>query len=114
MFRPNQIAMFLARRGRDLHSREVFDVPREIAVALVKLEQVLERTTVRADSSASRGAAEEIVVKGTLLVDPAVKIRKDDRIEFAGTTYRVIMTHPRFTVFGTLDHTEIGVQAVPV
>jgi hypothetical protein len=113
MFRPNQIAQHLKRTGRDLHARETFAPAAPIQIALVKLEVALQRTTVRADSSASRGAAEETVTKGKILVDKRHHLQRNDRVIFNGETFRVIMIHPRYSVWGQLDHFEVDLQMAP-
>lgn len=113
MFRPNQTALWSKQIGRDIHSREIFDEPRSIPIAVVELQRKVARTTVRADSSASRGAAEETVAVTKILIDKMVEVSRDDRIELRGDLFRVVVTHPRFSVWGELDHFEVDLQAAP-
>lgn len=111
MFRPNQRARYLARIGRDRHAREVYAEPVEIGVGIVSLGSAIQKTTVRSDSSGSRGAAEETATTGVFLVASTVTARRDDMIEFMGESYRILRAEPRFTSWGKLDHFEIAVGA---
>lgn len=113
MFRPNQVASLEQVIGRDVHSRETFGAAREISVAVVRLITSAQKTTVRADSSASRGSAEETVVQGIMLVDKAVAMNRGDRLTFNGIQYRIFSIHPRYTVAGALDHFQIELEIRP-
>lgn len=107
MFRPNQKAMHSQVISRDLHARETFGTPVPIDIAVISLETSAKKTTVRADSSASRGSAEETIVDGKILISPQLAVLRGDRVTILGTDYYVAMIHPRFDVWGSLDHKEI-------
>lgn len=114
MFRPNRTGKLYSWTGRDKHAREIFDEPKTIPLAIVKLKPLIHATTVRADSSASRGTADEIRVNGKILVPPHVSIKIDDRIELDGEIYRVLIVEPRYAVIGgRLDHYEVDLGAPP-
>lgn len=115
MFRPNQTGLLHSRIGRDKHARETFAEPRQIQLAVVQLEPTVQPTTVRSDSSASRGTADEIRVVGKILVPANVEIKIDDRVELQAGLYRVLMVHPRYAVIGGRhDHNEIDLGAAHV
>lgn len=113
MFRPNTSCDHLRRLGRDLHAREVFADAVTIPIAIISLENRIQVTTVRADSSASRGSAEEGIAQARILVSPKLAISVDDRVVIDAITYRVIATHVRRTVFGVKDHIEVTLGVVP-
>lgn len=108
MFRPNQVAQIKRTLGRDFHSRPTFSPAEDIEIAIVKLERSDVVTTVRADSSASRGAAEELITKGKILTKHEVS--RGDVLIMAGGEYKIVMKHSRFTVTGVLDHLECDVE----
>lgn len=110
MFRPNQKALLSKIIGRDLHAREIYSDKVSIEIAVVKLEMSAAKTTVRADSSASRGSAEETVVDGKIIVSPSLNIHRGDRVEIHSNSYSVAVIHPRFDVWGRLDHQEVDLQ----
>lgn len=112
MFRPNQKARLARVVSRDLHAREIYSDPVVIDIAVISLETSATKTTVRADSSASRGSAEETVVDGKILVSPLLMVQRGDRVEILGTQYGVATIHPRFDVWGKHDHQEIDLQVV--
>lgn len=114
MFRPNSIGTLAKRVGRDIHSRPTYGPAAECPFAPVNLSLSTEKTTVRADSSASRGAAEETISPhGKILVPQTVSIAAGDRFSFAGENYLVVAIHPRHAVTGALDHFECAISVLP-
>ncbi|MER9176317.1 hypothetical protein NKH72_22315 [Mesorhizobium sp. M0955] len=99
--------------GRDVHARDIYAAAVALPHAVIALEDKDQKTTVRADSSASRGAAEETVVDGKILVPSTVSLSRRDRVTLSTGTYAIIATHPRYTVFGVLDHIECLLERMP-
>lgn len=89
-----------------------------VRCAYVKVEPRSMKTTVRADSSASRGNAREVVIEVKVLFHPAFEPKLDDLVEVTirGTTttlkLRAEMVFPRTTVSGRLHHFEVDCSAV--
>lgn len=75
--------------------------------AVVKLKHDSQHTTVRADSGASRGHADEFVATSKILLMPTTTAELDDKLEVHGIAMRVISKWPRFDVAGRLDHYEV-------
>ena len=75
-------------------------------VDVVRLVPSLAKTSVRTDSSASRGNAEEEVATAKILFQVPSKPGKGDRFVIAGTVLRIESVEPRFDTFGKLDHYE--------
>lgn len=107
-FRPN-IAATLSRKlpKRDIHGRESFDVPQPVMIAVVRLGEKVEESSVRADSSASRGSADQETLQAKLLIGPAVKISKGDVIAVQGRLVEIEGIADRLDLFGQLDHREL-------
>jgi hypothetical protein len=74
---------------------------------VVKIQARSDPTTVRADSSASRGYAEEGTVDARLLFPPNVALKKGDRVDVLGMSIRVIEVMPRVNLAGKLDHNQV-------
>lgn len=75
--------------------------------AIVKLVATDKKTSVRADSSASRGNALELEAHSVILFGPRSPIAMDDVVEIAGLRLRVMGKQPRYSAGGTLDHFEV-------
>lgn len=113
MFQPNQIGKLHRLTGRDIHARPTYAEPIDCPFAPVNMNVRTDKTISRADSSASRGSADELIAKAKILVVPRIRPVFDDSFEFAGSHYRVASIHPRFTVTGALDHYEIDLEVQP-
>jgi hypothetical protein len=108
MFRPNQTCRIQLASGKN----NVYGQPEPgpyvtERCAVVKLEIAAEKSSVRADSSASRGNALEDEARSIILLTAATRANKDDLIEIAGVKLRIALRHPRFDVGGRLDHYEV-------
>lgn len=75
--------------------------------AVVKLEERQQGSTVRVDSGATRGGAEEKRAEAVLLMPKTSRVAMDDVIEVCGVKLRVIGRRMRFTVGGRLDHFQV-------
>jgi hypothetical protein len=114
MFRPNAIGKLSVRSGRDFHARETYSEPIDCPFAPVNLDNAAVRTTVRADSSASRGAADErVALEARILIVPYLNPKIGDRFQFEDIVYRIAGVHRRRSVFGGLDHYDCSLEALP-
>ena len=113
MFRPNLNGYILFVSGRDLHGRETYSAPVPCPFAAIDLATRAQRTTVRADSSASRGAADETVSGARIMIVNYVAPRIGDRFTYGDAAWKIVMVHPRRSVFGGLDHYECEMEALP-
>lgn len=107
MFIPNTKAQLRRRGPRDVFGKEIFATPVEIPCAVVQLKEGVMESSVRADSSASRGAAEELMVQSKILIPNNVTVKKGDVLEIYGIFIEVMSSHPRINVLGDLDHYEL-------
>jgi hypothetical protein len=108
MFRPNQQGQLLRKnRRRDIHGRESFDNPVPLPLSIVHLEEGVKWTSVRADSSASRGSAEQTELQAKLLVPTGIAMKKGDVIKVLDHFVEVEAMHTRLDVMGRPHHVEV-------
>lgn len=114
MFIPNSKGLLSRVIGRDVHSRPTYSLPVECPFATVNMSVSARKTSVRADSSASRGAADETMAERAKILLPAyVVISIGDKFEYDDLSFRVTTIHKRRSVLGTLDHLEIDLELIP-
>jgi hypothetical protein len=104
---PGRTAATLRKQeGYDLYGQAKLGVALVEYVGVVKLEQSAQHTTVRADSSATRGFADEFVTSNKFLLARTTKVSIDDQLTLMGIAIRIKTLTPRFDVWGSLDHFE--------
>lgn len=107
---PNINATLRRKTGYDANGRPVWGAASNIKLAIVTLRHVTERSSVRADSSASRGRAEESRADGIILVPPEIALSTEDRISMLGRSYEITMAFPRHGLDGSLGHTQVELR----
>lgn len=105
--------MLYKREGYDKFAQVRYSAPVVCPFAPVSMLSRADKTNVRADSSASRGSAEEVLSKIKVLIVPSIKPVFDDILEFNGVKHRVTGVHPRYTVTGKLDHYDTDLEVQP-
>lgn len=114
MFQPNLVGKLSRLAARDVHAREIWSDPVDCPFGAVNLDVGSQKTSVRADSSASRGAADEIAtMRAKILIAPFVTVEIGDRFQFDGMTFKITTKHTRRSVTGTVDHFECAMEIVP-
>jgi hypothetical protein len=113
MFRPNVTGLLHRLTGTDLYMRESFAAPVKCPAAAVNLKVKTDKTSVRADSSASRGQADEVISDARVLIVAYMKPANGDKFEFDGVSYKIVSTHVRRTVAGKVDHYECDLEILP-
>lgn len=88
--------------------------PHGARCAVVRLVTGEDKTSVRADSSASRGHADEIITKSRLLFPPKTEIAVDDLVELLGIKLKVTDIQIRIAVSGVLDHLQVELEHWPL
>ena len=96
--------------GYDRYGKEQLGKSYTAKCAIVKLTQVSEPTSVRTDSSASRGAAREIIADARLLFPRTVDVNIDDKVEVMGMSLKVLSVFPRTTIGGQHDHNQVDLM----
>lgn len=108
MFRPNlKCRIQLASGKNDVHGQPIPGKFVNERCAIVKLVISNEKSSVRADSSASRGNAMELEATSVILLQTSSQAKIDDIIALSGVKLRIMARHPRYDVAGRLDHYEI-------
>ena len=111
MFRPNIHCLISRLTGDyDIHGQPAHEPAKSAWCAVVRLSTGRKKTSVRADSSASRGNAIEEVSDAKILFMPFEPVGDGDKIEVSGVTLRVIRVEQRFSVTGLLDHYEVDCE----
>ena len=108
MLIPNKKCRIHTSSGQyDLNGRPVQGQIVGEMCAVVRMLTRAEKTSVRADTSASRGAAIEEVSDGKFLLMPRTVADYDDLIEVDGQKFKIVGKQRRYDINGRLDHYEI-------
>lgn len=108
MFRPNQSCVIQKASGKnDAYGMPLPGVRHTERCAIVEVRIRSEKSSVRADSSASRGSAMELETDAKFLLAKTSRAAIDDLLIHAGTQYRINSKHARYDLQGRLDHYEI-------
>lgn len=108
MFQPNTRCELRRRSATtDRRGEYTYSAPVSVPCAVVKLDLATQKTSVRADSSGSRGKAMEEGGNAVLLFPTYVAIAEADIVEVDGEVIEVIGIFPRRDVLGRLDHKEV-------
>lgn len=93
----------------DMYGQENWSDPVQLRCAVVKLEHEKADTTVRADSSGTRGHADEKIAAAILLFKRkhGDNIALGDRLEVGSISLSVIKVRQRYDVMSRLDHYEV-------
>lgn len=114
MFQPNLVGKLARLVGRDVHNRATYTAPSDCPFGAVNLDVGSQKTSVRADSSASRGSADEIAaMRAKILVPAWIPIKIGDKFMFDGMTFQIATTHTRRSVMGSVDHIECDMEIIP-
>lgn len=107
MFIPNNTCYIRRAGGVNRNGEKTFSPKESIRFGLVRFDLKVEDSTVRADSSATRGNVKEFHASGRILVPVSVKPNYGDIVIVEGRVFRIKEVEPRFNVLGFLDHYEL-------
>lgn len=110
LFAPTPCTFKTMDEETDEFGQPTFGPARPAKCAVVKFLVGREKTSVRADSSGSRGNAEEITADARLLFPPATKILIGDKVTLFDVDLRVLNFTPRLSVAGRLDHYQVDLE----
>lgn len=104
MYLPKTPCLVQHKAGDDVYGRPVFTawIPERCAVVSLAVSDV--QSSVRADSSGSRGNAEEIEAVSVILFGPRTIADRNDIVSIAGFKLLVKGKEPKFSVTGAIDH----------
>jgi hypothetical protein len=113
MFRPNRYGKLSRKIGKNIYGETTWSSWLNVPCAVVTDVDKIDKTPVRSDSSASRGAAEERTAVAKYLFPKNVMIGQDDKFEIDDLSLRVIAVQKRFSVLGAFDHLEVDFDISP-
>jgi hypothetical protein len=106
LLKPNLTVKHSKQDGYDEHGQPLFSPERTIKCRVVHYRKNSVKTSVRADSSASRGRGQEQVYDAVVLFDSNSNVEIDDRVVIFGEKMKIEGFEPRFSIHGKLDHIE--------
>jgi hypothetical protein len=113
MFTANLKGTLQRNIGRDIHGRHTLGPSIPCPFGPVNLEIGAAKTSARADSSASRGSADQTSVgRGKILIPPFMTVANNDVFTFKGVKYEIVSAHPRYSTSGHLDHYECDLESL--
>lgn len=92
--------------GFDVNGEPTFVGLTREACAVIRISRVLEKTTVRADSSSSRGHGDERTSRSKILLQSETVAGLGDRLTVMNLKLRIIDMRERIDVTGYVDHYE--------
>lgn len=105
MFRPNKKCQVFGSASYDRYGQMTFDaVGKQYGCSVVHLFTDVEKTSVRADSSASRGNAKESGQFSEILIEKKAKIEIGYLVSIDDLKMEIRKIEPRYAVTGRLDH----------
>lgn len=107
MLIPNCKGYLSRRTGKNMYSEPTFAAPKLVECSIIRMMDQVKKTSVRTDSSASRGNAEEIVIIAKILFPVKVVLGQGDKFAIAGLQLKVEGIHQRFDTLGQHDHNEV-------
>lgn len=110
MFRPNVYCEIQRRSGVNGYGKPAFSAPERVMCGIVRLERESLKTSVRADSSATRGSAKEAVATARILFLREVRLSEGDVVEVMGIKLTVQSVWPRHHVNGRFDHWQVDLE----
>lgn len=106
LFRPNTTCVLIKNSGYNMYGEPIREERITEKCALLNAGLSMKKSSVRADSSASRGNALETTADYWLILMPDTKAELDDLIEIHGVQVKINQLIPRYSLRGQHDHTE--------
>lgn len=106
LFNPNRTCVIIKNVGYNIYGEPERTQRITEKCALLEDGRSIKQSSVRADSSASRGNALETVADYWFILMPDTKAELDDLIEIDGVQVKIVEISPRFSLYGVKDHVE--------
>lgn len=110
MLMPNQICLLVKSGGNDVYGQPKPGIRSRERCSIVKMPSLDVKSSIRADSSASRGNAHELQTNGVVLLTASTSALMHDLLIIRGQTVKITGVHPRYSAAGNLDHFEMTVS----
>lgn len=113
MFLPNTTCYIYSRTDTtNIFGKYEFLPRKTVKCSVITYDIKSLKTSVRADTSATRGQAENDEGIAKFCFPTYVNLKLDDEVEKDGFRMKVIEIHPRRNVLGKLDHYEVDMKKV--
>lgn len=96
------------KSGVNIYGDAKYEFIQRAQVGVVRFVESIDKTSVRADSSASRGKAEQAEFDAVFIAPLDVSIKMEDVLIMDGKKMRVDYIHRRWGLRGRAGHYEIG------
>lgn len=106
LFNPNATCVIIKNTGYNVYGEPIRATRITEPCALLNAGVAMKKSSVRADSSASRGNAQEITADHWLILTAQTQAEIDDLIEIHGIQVKINQLIPRYGLNGQHDHTE--------
>jgi hypothetical protein len=110
VFIPNRTCHIRRKGPADLYGQYSYGDKEAIRFALVRFDTKTEDSTVRADSSATRGNIQEFHASGRILVAKKHVPKHGDIVIVDNKVFNIKEVEPRYNVQGQLDHYECDLE----
>ena len=95
------------KAGNDMYGQPKLGTPIPSVCAVLKFVTHSAKTAVKADNSASRGHALELIADIKVLMPKTSTVKVEDFLTVYGVTASVSSVRPMFNVMGKIDHFEV-------
>lgn len=112
MFLPNTYGMLSRKLGTNVFAEQTFGAAVKTPCAVVHLQAIDVKSPIRADSSASRGNADEMTEMAKILFPRNIVLHIGDKFTIQGLSLEISKIEPRLDVLGNLDHYEVDMTQV--
>lgn len=110
MLMPNQTCVLIKSAGNDVYGQPIPGIQSRERCSVVSMPTADVKSSVRSDSSASRGNAHEEQVNGKILLTAVTRAEMHDILVIRGQKLKIDSVHPRWNAAGKLDHIEVTVS----
>ncbi len=111
MYIPKQTCVVTtASNETDVYGKPIPGARHKERCAIVAIIESDEKTSVRSDSSATRGNAREILYDAVILFGPRTKAKMHDIVQVNGYKMEVMTVQPRYDIDGKLDHYQFDLK----
>lgn len=107
MFTPNVRCWLRLVGSTNVYGEESLGAKIPELCNVVRLRKSVTHTTVRSDSSATRGHADENEANVIILLSPKTKATLGSQLEVVGVKVRINDLQPRMNMLGQLEHYEV-------
>lgn len=109
MFKPNAYCYIIRTSAEtDVYGMPLNKTKTKEPCTPLRIDARVDRSSVRADTSASRGNAREYQTVAKFLVPKNTVAGIDDILEWNGDAMRIAGKMPRYNLQGVLDHYELS------